>query len=660
MKKILIVFLVLAVPLLGSAQDVTRAEIEEIAKNFFHGKNELKSEVQMTITDVHHQDTTLFFIAHDNQKNFMILSNDYRVKPVLGYSDEGSYDADNIPPQLQEILSFYKQEILTIKRGKSAVKNKNADWDQLKNTDEDSYKASVAPIIKVKWNQGSGWNRFCPEDPNGPGGHVYVGCVAVSMAQSMSVFEHPDQGVGESKYVADGYGELSVNYGETEYHWDSMSTTSSDDYNALLLYHCAVSVEMGFAPDGSGAYTSDIAKALRNYFDYSSNVYSASAYDDTQAWIELLKSELDQGRPISYGGNDGTGQAGHAFNLDGYDNGDAFHVNWGWSGSYNGYFQITNLSPESSSDYSQNAKAVLGIEPKDHSPTDISLSKTKILELLPVGTVAAVITVHDPDEEDEHTLTVEGTNSIFEDAYCPFYIDGDSLKISELIAYDTYKKVYIKITAEDLDGNTFARDFTIEITKENYAPTDITITNDQFDDTVSIGTFVGKLNTIDEDEVDTFTYVFHVHENPEIGRDNDKFILSNDSLFTNYDFTDYADDECSLYIQSSDKKGETVSKEIILSINQTGTSTSAGENIAENTLKLFPNPVTDYFQVVSRTTEPVKTIKVFDINGIVKDIYPVVNNRNITIDLRNYSSGIYLVHVELLNGHQKTFKILKR
>ncbi|MGC9342480.1 MAG: thiol protease/hemagglutinin PrtT [Bacteroidales bacterium] len=658
MKKILIIFLVLVVPLLGSAQDVPRAEIEEIAKDFFHAKGNLKSEVQMTITDVHHQDTTLFFIAHDNQMNFMILSNDYRVKPVLGYSDEGSYDADNIPPQLEELLSFYKRELLTIKRGISPVKNRNSEWDLLKTSGTNFYKASVAPLIQVKWNQGSGWNRFCPEDIDGPGGHVYAGCVAVSMAQSMSVFEHPDQGVGESKYVADGYGLQSVNYGETEYKWDSMSTTSSDDYNALLLYHCAVSVEMKFGPDGSGAYTTDIARALRDYFDYSSDVYSASAFEDTQAWIALLKSELDQGRPISYGGNDGTGEAGHAYNLDGYDNADAFHVNWGWSGSYNGYYQITNLAP-GGSDYSQNAKAILGIEPKDHSPTDISLSKTKILELLPVGTVASVITVVDPDEDDEHTLTVEGTNSIFEDAYCPFYIDGDSLKISEIIEYDMYKKVYIKITAEDLEGNTFAKDFTIEITKENFAPTNITITNDQFDDTVSIHTFVGKLNTIDEDEVDTFTYVFDIHENPEIGKDNDKFIISNDSLFTNYDFTNYADDECSLYIQSSDKMNETVSKEIILSVNQTGTHTSAGENIAKNTLKLFPNPVTDFFQVISGTTEPVKTIKIFDINGIVKDIYPG-NQHTYTIDLRSYSSGTYLVHVELFNGHQKTFKVLKR
>ncbi|MFP4023164.1 MAG: C10 family peptidase [Thiohalospira sp.] len=658
MKKILIIFLVLALPLLGSAQDVQKAEIEAIAKNFFHGKNELKSEVQMTIKEVHHQDTTLFFFVHDNQKNFMILSNDYRVKPVLGYSDEGSYNANNIPPQLQELLSFYKKEILTIKRRESPVKDKNPEWDLLKASDVDYYKATVSPLIHVNWDQGSGWNRFCPEDEDGPGGYVYAGCVAVSMAQSMSVFEYPAQGVGESRYNAQGYGVQIANYGETEYKWDSMSTTSPDDYNALLLYHCAVSVEMDFGPEGSGAYTRDIAKALRDYFDYSSDVSSASAYDDTQDWIALLKSELDQGRPISYGGNNGE-DVGHAFNLDGYNASDFFHVNWGWSGNNNGYFQITNLAP-GGSDYSQNAKAIIGIEPKDHSPTDISLSETKILELLPVGSVASVITVHDPDEEDEHILTVEGTNSIFEEAYCPFYIDGDSLKIEEVIHYETHKKIYIKITAEDLQGNTFSKDFTIEIIKENFAPTDITISNDQFDDTISVHSFVGKLNTVDEDEVDTFTYVFDVHENPEIGKDNDKFIISNDSLFTNYDFTDFADDECSLYIQSSDKKGETVSKEIILSINQTGTNTSSEENIAGNKLKLFPNPVTDYFQVVSGTTEPVKTIKVFDINGIVKDIYPEINNRNITIDLRNYSSGIYLVHVELLNGYQKTVKILKR
>lgn len=657
MKRVLLIFIFFIVPFLVIAQDVDKSEITKIAAGFLRSINNEKMDLNISIQDIQHNDTALFYIAHDSRNNFIILSADLRVKPVLAYSDKGTYDSDNIPPQLKDLLAFYKKELLSVKRTKNGAKQHNPTWEPLKKNEFDNYKASVSPIIKVKWNQGKGWNRFCPEDPDGPGGHVYAGCVAVSMAQSMSVFEHPVKGVGESNYYAEGYGLLSVNYGETEYKWDSMSTISSDDYNSLLLYHCAVSVEMGFAPDGSGAYTRDIAKALRNYFDYSSDVYWAGAYDDTDVWIELLKNELDEGRPISYGGNNGS-DVGHAYNLDGYNNANAFHVNWGWSGSYNGYYQITNLAP-GGSDYSQNATAVLGIEPKDHSPIDISLSKTKILELLPVQSVASVITVHDPDNDDEHTLTVEGTNSVLGDAYCPFYIDGDSLKISEMIDYDFYKNVFIRITAEDLDGNTFAKDFTIEITKENFAPTDISITNDEFNDTLPLNTFVGKLKTIDEDEVDTFTYVFDVHEDPEIGRDNDKFILSKDSLFINYDFTDYGDDECSLYIQSSDKKGETVSKEIVLYINQTNMSTSSRINIEENKLKVFPNPVIDYFQVVSGTTEPLKIIKILDINGIVKDTYSVYA-KSLTIDLRSYYSGIYLVYVELLNGHQKTFKVLKR
>ncbi len=544
-----------------NAQEIEINQIKKVAKNILSANvksNISNQEVYYNPFSIH--DTVLFYLAHNNN-DFVIIANDLRVQPILGYSDEGSYNAQDIPPQLKVLLESYKSEIIAVKRKKSLYhKTYDKEWNNYLQGNINGAKASVAPIIQVKWNQGSGWNRYCPEDADGPGGRVYAGCVAIGMAQAMSVYKHPDVGKGISSYVSD-YGTLTVNHGETDYNWNLMSSDKSDDYNALLIYHCAVALEMGFGPYGSGAYTKDIANALKAHFDYSPDVYAKGSTED-DAWVELLKAELDKGRPICYGGNNGV-DVGHSFNLDGYNTSDAFHVNWGWSGSYNGYFQIASLTPNGS-DYSKNATAVLNIKPMDHSPYDIELSVTDIVEKLAIGEVAAIVKVLDPDEGEEHVLQVIGTNSIVGEGYCPFYVDGDSLKIEEIIEYNTYRKVDINIAVTDQQGNEFNKDFTISILKDNYAPTNITISNDTIDENMKIGTFVGKFNTIDEDAEDNFTYSFEVNSASNLSKDNNKFIISNDSLFTNYDFTTYTEDECNIYIKSTDKKGESVLKSLFL------------------------------------------------------------------------------------------------
>lgn len=650
MKRIIVLIFFIFYVFLCSAQEINKSEIEKVAKILFlqNEPNNKAENKPVYINELSNNDTILLYLVNNNT-DFVLFANDLRVNPILGYSNEGTYDGENIPPQLKELLENYKNELLEIKRGKVKTERKYTnEWQKLLNSDFSGQKTSVFPIIKVNWNQGSGWNRFCPEDIDGPDGHVYAGCVAVSMAQSMSVYEHPAQGVGESSYFADEYGTLYANYQETEYKWDSMSNTVADDYNSLLLYHCAVSVKMGFSPDGSGAYTRDIANALRSYFDYSPNVYSTNSTND-QAWIDLLKSELDEGRPISYGGNNGS-ENGHAFNLDGYNSSDAFHVNWGWSGSYNGYFQITALTP-GTNNFSYNAVAVLNIIPTDHSPTNIELSNYNFIEKLPVGTIVSVIHVEDPDENDEYSYSVEGTRPIGGVIYCPFYIDGDSLKNNELIENNFHQNIEIKITATDLQNNEFSKIFVLNVLKENYSPTNITINNTFLDDDYSIGSVVGILSTVDQDTVDTFTYTFEINENPEVGKDNDKFTISNDTLFTNFDFLNFEKNQCSIYLKSSDKKDEFVNKEIIIDIQRASGIFSLNE---KNTLCIYPNPsntglfALDFSKLNAENLGKKYELKIFDLKGtLIKSISGVLTLNEISFQIDK--KGFYFIQFSTEN-----------
>ncbi len=205
---------------------------------------------------------------------------------------------------------------------------------------------NVDPLLSTLWNQGTYYNQLCPTDPNGPGGHVWAGCVATAMGQVMKYHDHPDQGTGSHSYYAAGYGTQSANFGVTTYEWSSMPNqiNSNNLPIATLLYHLGVSVDMQYSPNGSGAYSSDARDALVDYFSYSPNAQLLPKNSfPIETFIYKLQNELNLNRPVYYSGSGSGG--GHAFVCDGYQGDDYFHFNWGWSGYGDGYFYLNNLNP---------------------------------------------------------------------------------------------------------------------------------------------------------------------------------------------------------------------------------------------------------------------------------------------------------------------------
>jgi hypothetical protein len=114
---------------------------------------------------------------------------------------------------------------------------------------------------------------------------------------------------------------------------------------AEILYHLGVSVDMVYGPDGSGMYNHKAAFSLRTYFKYSPETQYVFRDSTTMDWDSLLISHLDQRIPMYYAGWSVPNINGHAFICDGYQGTDFYHFNWGWSGSYNGYFYTDNLTP---------------------------------------------------------------------------------------------------------------------------------------------------------------------------------------------------------------------------------------------------------------------------------------------------------------------------
>ncbi len=369
MKKSLLLSLVVLLSMTAlNARPIDAARAKTIVQRFAQANfdsNLKSSDLRLVYTGSSSRGETCFYAFNVGDGGFVIVSADDRFRPIVGYSDEGPFETENMSPE----LAFYLEKIIEARTSRNVVLFDDTDqeWQSVATTGRLLSRnggRAVDYICTTKWNQDSPYNLYAPEANGGSGNRCYAGCVATAMSQVMKRWNHPMQGTGSHSYYCQGYGMQSANFGETIYDWnhmpDRLNGASQQEIEAvaLLMYHCGVAVEMQFSPSGSGANSWDVPYAIQNYFSYSSNaeLKMRDMYSLTD-WQNMLKESHDIGWPVYYSGFSNSG--GHAFVCDGYDDNNLFHFNWGWGGSSDGYFVIDEI------DYAGWAQAVFNYVPSD-------------------------------------------------------------------------------------------------------------------------------------------------------------------------------------------------------------------------------------------------------------------------------------------------------
>ena len=310
-------------------------------------------------------------------KGFVIVSGDDCVGDnlVLGYTVQGSFEADNIPDNMQWWLDEMEYQISELSRRGAKARTVALHDD-------------VTPLVTALWDQGANqfnpqrpYNAFCPETD---GQLCVTGCMATALSMVLYYHRWP-QGplAGELPAYTMANGRVIDGLPATTFNWDDMV----DDYNqpttdvqqaavATLMRYCGQLIQMDYTPQESSGYFYDVDMLVK-LFGYDQGVYRANADNYTvSGWDKLLYNELREGRPLVYGGTSTGG--GHAFVVDGYevqDGGGYFHVNWGWGRNSNGFYKISLLNPAASgtggsttSDgYSFGQNALIGLMPAQHS-----------------------------------------------------------------------------------------------------------------------------------------------------------------------------------------------------------------------------------------------------------------------------------------------------
>ena len=363
---------------------VDEAFAKKIGANFISnkaGKNDVRLSLFHTENGADGQPN--LYIYNVDGGGFVIVSASKNMKPVLAYSLRNGYEGE-IPETAWYFINNYSRNAdycdeFDVKMNDDVDK----EWKLLADNELPAARnaKAVGPLMQTLWNQDYPYNYYAPACDNYfTGDRCYAGCVACAMAQIMKYWNHPAHGYGSHSYTHGTYGTLSANFGETTYNWDIMPNSlgsQADDAAkavALLMYHCGVSVDMNFAPDGSGAYSKDVETAFRQYFGYCAASYQERGKYTEEEWIALLKSELDKSQPLYFSGNSDQG-GGHAIVCDGYDDNDYFHFNLGWSGSGNDYYSINDVAG-----FHNNEAAVVNIV-----PLEINADNNGIIYVSPDG-----------------------------------------------------------------------------------------------------------------------------------------------------------------------------------------------------------------------------------------------------------------------------------
>lgn len=388
MKKSFLLLITLVVSIVAMAGPVTPDEARQNVAQFMNPRRAAavtqNPDALRLVSTSHYQvqKNTLapsYYIFNVGKgEGYVIAAADDRVPAVLGYSNRGQIDPNNMPENMKEWLQSYSDQLEFLNSHPDApIARRTVSGEAISPLLDSRY--TEGPIA---WDQTAPYNDLCPLDGSS---HSLTGCVATAMAQIMCYWKYP----AATTETIPGYTtttrkkQMPAIPAGTTIDWDNIVSRyvgkeSEAQKNAVanLMLFCGTSVLMDYTFNNSSAISSLSASALRKYFGYDENTHFQQRGDFREGeWNQKVYDELKAGRPLFYCGQ--SSGLGHAFVVDGYGGDDYFHINWGWGGQSNDYFLLSILdsnnnsgsgASKSADGYSFGQGAIFGIQPKTGTP----------------------------------------------------------------------------------------------------------------------------------------------------------------------------------------------------------------------------------------------------------------------------------------------------
>lgn len=372
MRKIILVYLLFFCSIIGYAAPINSSDVVSISKNKLLQLSAINYSVLKTESiSISNQES--FFLVHLAPQGYIIITNNENLPVVLSYSLDCNMTNDN------PFINFIKNDIDNrIKNSAFADKVMIEKYKQERNdfltekisptiSDEIIYfppqgTTATGGWLESKWTQTAPYNNMIPLDPVS-GGRSLAGCPAIAMGQILNylrttnrvTFSDADDYyhnyAGRNYWIDDDSKTIGFpsfpdlnNYLDTlQYHYNNNLTITNSD-KAALVFACAVAAKQVFTSSASGTFAVDQAFAAYQKFNFSNSKLLTSERDNVyeNMAINVIDSLVCHLATVT-----SSNDAGHNFNVDGYNTDGYFHLNMGWGGSYNGWYKLPTEIPYS-------------------------------------------------------------------------------------------------------------------------------------------------------------------------------------------------------------------------------------------------------------------------------------------------------------------------
>ncbi len=357
----LLLGLLATMPLCIMADRVSEERALQIAQKILGNNTGAACKVrrfELPITAEQAPEKELPYYIYNSNEGFAVISAEDCVPPVMGYSQDHTIEGE-IPCGMKMWLEATEQYINDAKAsGQEPSPEVNEQWT----IGDDNFGRPIVVIQTAEWNQGHPYNMYCP---NIGANKCLTGCVATAHAIVMFHHQWPKRAFGRTVHYTSlqGADVASRNLNHT-YSWDKMTMNNLTDKDspeakqavAVLMADIGAALYADYGITATAASCSN--NSIKRFFNYQGQ-YAFKSETDYATWVSDIILQLNYNKPVIYC------SGGHEFVLDGYTDQNYFHVNWGWGGSANGYFRISNLLNFSS----ENAMCILDFEP-DYSMAD--------------------------------------------------------------------------------------------------------------------------------------------------------------------------------------------------------------------------------------------------------------------------------------------------
>lgn len=374
MKKLLLATIVfVAVALQVAARSITPVEAAEAAKSVLirNGISEKFSVLNHFSIIIGLDTNTLAYVFPYKPDGFAVVSAEMELPPVLYYTFEGSFNGEG---HCEDLIKFLIADVRTrfaqVALLPEKMLNARRDaWDRIIHyevTDAGfeqwppSGSTPTGGWLMENWHQNSPYNIFCPMDPVS-GSRSVAGCPATAMAMIVNYFETVNGTLftdeddyyhsysGRTYWIDDDYEEHKfLCFPDINAHFDTLYTAWANNgavknpQKAALTFACGVAAKQVYTSSVSGTFGVDQAYDAYLGFGFSQ---CELLFDADTSLYSKLSQNMKDAIPAHLAVVDPGWTMGHNVVVDGYNTDDFYHINFGWGGTYNGWYLVPDEIP---------------------------------------------------------------------------------------------------------------------------------------------------------------------------------------------------------------------------------------------------------------------------------------------------------------------------